>query len=115
MATGLTAIMIGFVREEELEDYLFHKLVHSPSDTPAFFLVLPADRYSTEYCILRVSGAYDPAAIEGLARKISSAPFLVDQDTQEIWKTLDEKREGLQFFEGHHMIIPNVYMVDYGS
>jgi hypothetical protein len=111
--SSYTAMIVGLVQEENLEDFLLKAVVESPSNGPWFFLVLPADRYSTRYGVARISGAYNPELIEGLARRISSSPILEGDESK--WSTLEEKREGLLFFEGHHLVMPNVYMVDYGS
>lgn len=105
--------IVGVVPENKLEDYLYHTIIHSVHDTPSFLLVLPADRYSTEFCVARVLGMYDPAVVEGLSRTISNTPFLPNDSSA--WITLEERRMGLQFFEGHEMIMPNVYAVHYGS
>jgi hypothetical protein len=120
--SSYTAMIVGIVQEETLDDFLLKAIVESPSNGPWFFLVLPADRYSTRYAVARISGAYNPELIEGLARRISSSPILEGpaleakrEGDESNWSTLEAKREGLQFFEGHHLVMPNVFMVDYGS
>lgn len=110
-----TARFLGLVEENQLEDYMLQCMVNSTSESPSFYLVLPADRYSTQYCVTCVSGGtFNPDAVEGLARRISNAPFMADTESR-VTTTLTDLREGLQFFEGHHIVMPNVYMVDYGS